>query len=74
VVYVVLNVGDKPETAEIPVFYRTKYYDCISGEEWAADGMGAREYCNSDMWDYQGVLRLEVEPYGVKILRRRNLV
>lgn len=70
-IYVVINAGSKSKTAKIPVLHKAEYADLIDGEEYAVRD-GIYETClNSDMLDYRGVIKVELEPFSAKIIKRR---
>jgi len=68
-VYVVINAGSQSKTTVIPVFYKTSYYDWMKQERvWAEDRNG-QECLNDDMWNYQGTIRVTLEPYSVRLFK-----
>ncbi len=68
-IYVVLNAGEESRKVEVPVFYKKSYVNIIDQQVYAASERPEKGYLNSDIRDYGGILKVNMEPYHVKIFR-----
>ena len=68
-IYVVLNAGEESRKVEVPVFYKKSYVNVIDQQSYAASECLEKGYLNSDIRDYGGILKVNMEPFSVKIFR-----
>lgn len=68
-IYVVLNAGEESRKVEVPVFYKKRYVNIIDQQVYAASERPEKGYLNSDIRDYGGILKVNMEPYHVKIFK-----
>ena len=65
----VLNAGEESRKVEVPVFYKKSYVNVIDQQSYAASECLEKGYLNSDIRDYGGILKVNMEPFSVKIFR-----
>lgn len=68
-IYVLINGEKEEKTVNLPVFYKKRYFDMETGKEYELLPVGKREFRNSDMYSYGGMLTVPMEPLSVKILK-----
>lgn len=67
-IYIVINGDENEQTAEIPVFYKKQYMDWETGQEYMVETAERKECCNSDIYHYEGIIPIHMEPLSTIIL------
>lgn len=68
-IYVLINGEKEERTANLPVFYKKRYFDLETGREYEVLPVGERKFRNSDMYSYEGMLTVPMGPLSVKIMK-----
>lgn len=68
-IYVLINGENETKTVDLPVFYKKRYVDLKTGKEYALSLTGTKKLKNADMYTYEGVLTVQMEPLSVKVLK-----
>ena len=68
-VYVVVNSGNEHETVDLPVFSNTCYMNLLGSEKYHTTEITKQRCYDNDINDYQGILKLVLQPYEAKIIK-----
>lgn len=68
-IYVLINGEKQEKPVDLPVFYKKRYFDLETEKEYELLPVGKKEFRNSDIYRYEGMLTVPMEPLSVKIIK-----
>ena len=69
--YIILNAGKESRIVNVPVLDKKQYVDVATKQEYKVEDGDKGSWLNSDMWHYEGMVEISLEPYSAKILKGR---
>ncbi len=70
-VYAIFNNSNYKQTIDVPVLKVADYKDCLTGEIIKTEKNGENDdYYNQDVLEYEGRLKMCVEPYSMKVIKQ----
>ncbi len=70
-VYAIFNNSNNKQTIDVPVLKVADYKDCLTGEIIKTEKTGENDdYYNQDVLEYEGRLKMCVEPYSMKVIKQ----
>ncbi len=66
---IILNAGEEGRTVNVPVFNKRQYMDLAEKQVYRVQDGNKSTWLNSDMWHYEGMVKIFLKPYSAKILK-----
>lgn len=70
---VICNAANNAVSVKVPVFQKAEYEELLTGEIIESSVPGNEETCNSDLFQYNGSLDLDLRAFEGKIMKRRYI-